>query len=516
MADEKEKIFSVQPKFKIGDTPSVGWALVDGIFKMGSDVPKYGTAMRDAYLARAWVDEPMLAGVMSTWVEKAQTISWKITGGKNLANYYANMLHGADGGRGWTYHEGVSSLDYLTTDKGCIEELGRDSFDKDSVQKLRTFNPGSTSFGYEDLRKLTTDLTSGRVSGLQHLDATRMIKVGLPGMRWKYYPEHADPIYIPDGNIVQTQSLPAAQDRFAGYGHCAMSRLLDAKKLMLGYLHYHRQEIGNLPPELVAIINGMSAMAFEDALAKYKQDKSAANLDEYGKIFWLGSDDPMTPVSLSTTSLTTSNKSFSYQTMIEWWIKLLALNTGESVGEYWLVQQSGAAKSVESIQALKAKAKGVSKYIQEKERLYNAYIMPIGMKFEYDNTDDDQDQIREDILAAKIRNLAAISSLGIDRQDPVYTLDQIRALALKWDIIPPELTDAELPTAMGAVLKDLYSSEAEPRVSVYSTGDVRVHKPLLTSNKDQQAAEVAYKALESIYFNGHMRHKQIDGEVIKL
>ena len=508
MADEK--VFSVQPRFKIGDYPT-GWALVDGIFKMGDNIPQYGTEFRDAYLSQAWVDEPMTAGVFSTWVEKAQTVDWKITGGKIQANYFARLLHQADNGAGWTYHEGVGALDYLCTDKGETEELARD-LSPAVVKELQDFYKNYKAQtvkepDFKPLDRLIDKATQGPIKDLNHMDSTRLIKIGMPGMRWRYFPEFRDPVSLPDGNLIQIQSMPSSQDRFVGYGHCALSRLINAKNLMLGYLNYFRQEIGDLPSELMFIINGMSDTKFNDALTKYKTDKKNAGLDEYGKIFWLGSDDPMTPLDVKTLSLTSPNKAFNYQTMIEWWAKLLALNTGESVGEYWLIQHAGATKAVESIQSLKSRGKGVAKRLQEKERLYNMRIMPIGVRFEYDNRDDEQDQMREDILAQRISNLKNMASIGVDRQEPVFTVEQITELAKQWEILPPEMTDEESPTVLGAMLKEI----SEERVVVHSSGETYSTTPLLTTDKDMDAAKYLYNIMEHVYFNGsNVKHKQLE------
>lgn len=504
----KEKVFSVQPRFKIGDYPT-GWALVDGIFRMGDQVPQFGTEFRDAYLAIAWIDEPMTAGVFSTWVEKAQTINWKITGGKIQANYYASLLHEADGGAGWTWHEGVGSLDYLVTDKGSMEELGRESLTQGIINELADFyknvkNVGASEVDYRNLQQLISRATMGRVTDISHLDSTRMIKIGLPGMRWRYFPDYRDPVSLPDDNVIQVTSMPSGRDRHVGYGHCSLGRLINAKQLMLGYLNYFRQEIGELPPELIAIINGLPQTTFEDALRKYKMDRKKANLDEYGKIFWIGNDDPMTPVSVTTVSMTSPNKAFNYQTMVEWWAKLLALNTGEAVGEYWLIQHAGATKALESIQALKARGKGVAKYLQEKERKYNMDIMPFGVRFEYDNKDDEQDKARADILAAQIANLKNIATIGVDRQEPAYSIQEIRDLAIQWEIIPPEVSGEEVPTVLGAMLKEL----AEETWTVDRYWNWVRNDPILR-DKDAESARYLYDVMKNVFVNGAMKHKQL-------
>lgn len=504
---ETAKIFTVQPRFKVGDYPT-GWSMVDGIFRFGDNVPAYGTEFRDSYLAVAWFGEPMIAGVFSTWIEKAQTVNWKITGGRNLANFYARMLNQADGGQGWTYHEGVSGLDYLTTDKGSMEELGRDSITDEVVTSLqqvyeRIAAGAAGDLDYATLDRIIAQSTTGRVTSIQHLDSTRLVRIGLPGMRWRYYPDGRKPISVPDLNLVQITAMPSPRDRWAGFGHCALTRLLDAKSLMLGYLTYHRQEIGNLPPELVAIINGMPETVVRDSLANYKLEKENKGLDTYGKIWWIGSDDPMTPVSLELTSLITPNKSFNYQTMIEWWAKLLALNTGEDVGEYWLLQ-SGESKTVQSIQAMKSEGKGVARYLAEKERKYNTEVMPMGALFEYDNPYDEADNTRADILAKNVSTLGAIAGIGVDRQEPAYTIEEIRRLGVEWDITPLDFNSDEAPAVFGAVLKSLYDNDTWV---VERNLQERQLKPLLRG-KEARQAEYVYKVLKEVYTpNGHLKHK---------
>lgn len=510
-----EKIYTVQPRFKVGDYPT-GWALVDGIFQFGDSIPAYGTEFRDSFLSQAWFGEPMIAGVFATWIEKAQTVNWKVTGGRNSANYYARLLNNADNGAGWTYHTGVCALDYLTTDKGSFVELGRDSVTSDLIleleriyDKIRTSNTAG-DVDYKALDDIINRATVGRVTGIQHIDSTRLVRIGLPNMRWRYFPDGRAPVAIPDHNLIQIVSMPSARDRWAGYGHCALTRLLDAKQLMLGYLTYYRQEIGNLPPELVAIINGLPESTVRDSLANYKREKDNKGMDTYGKIWWLGSDDPMTPVSLTTTSLITANKSFNYQTMIEWWAKLLALNTGEDVGEYWLLQ-SGESKTVQSIQAMKSEGKGVARYLTEQERKFNVDIIPYGTLFEYDNPYDEADNTRADILAKNVGTLAAIAAIGVDRQEPAYTIEEVRRLGVEWDITPLDFNSDEAPAVFGAVLKSMYDDDAW----IVDRNLHEHHLQPLLKGKEARQAEYVHKVLKDMYSpNGHIKHRKIDEEFV--
>lgn len=492
-----ERIFTVQPRFQLGDYPT-GWSLIDGLFHMGEGLPPYGTTYRDSFLMGEWQREPMTAGVFSTWVEKCQTVEWKITGGRNLANKYARMLHEADGGAGWSYHEGVCAISYLATDKGSMEELGREAITDKLVKQLQNVYLETRTRGQLDqkeLKRLIAKATTGLVVDIQHIDSTRMVKIGLPDMRWRYYPEGDTPTGIPDKNIIQILSMPSGLDAYRGFGNCALSRIIEAKNLMLGYLTYYRQEIGDLPPELAVIINGLSETAVKDSLTKYKMDREAKNLDHYGKVWWLGSDDPMTPVSMTVQNLTSPTKSFNFQAMMEWFMKLLALNVGEDVGEFWLLQK-GESKTVQSIQSQKAKGKGVAKYLQDKERRYNTKVLPYGVRFQYDQTDDDADQQQNDILATKITNLKNLASIGVDRQEPAFTIDQVSEIAKHWGILPPEMAEEDVPVVLGAMVKQVAE---EGLVTIYKSGRVESRQPLLKSDQDLRAAKFVLKAVKQLY-----------------
>jgi len=506
------QVYSVQPKFYQQDNTSI-WSHVDNLMTSGANIPAYGSQMRDYFLSRSWMDEPVLAGAFSTWVEKVQTLNWKVIGSRNNAIKYANLLNDADGGKGWSYHAGVSAIQYLTTDKGCFIELGRDALTEDLLESYNKLTEaiagGEVNLLYSNqatklVKNLHDKLSFGTVKGIQHLDSTRMINVGLPYFDWRYYPAQAKPISYPNENLIQIVSNPSPLDDYKGFGMSALSRIYEQKELMLGYITYFRQEIGDIPPELAIIINGLPDTYVADALAKYKQDKENKGHDRYGKIWWLGSDDPSMPVSMNVQSMTTPNKAFNYQAMVEWWVKTIALNTGESVGEYWLIQHSGATKAVESIQALKAQGKGVARYIQEHERMLNQRVLPNGVRFLYDNTDDTQDAARQEILGSKIGNLAAIAAIGVDRQKPAYSIEQIQALAKEWGIVSDESLDSETPTVVSTYLKEM----SEGGVSIDRWGRMQEIKPILSGRQKEQARQT-YEIIKEMY-SPEISHQKLD------
>lgn len=488
------KVYTIQPRFTVGDVPA-GWSLVEGIFRMGTEIPAYGTLERDTVLARAWQDEPMTAGVIAKWIERGQSVNWKITGGRNQAWHYARMFADADQ-RGWSYFFATGALNYLTTDKGTMDELGRVGITPGMEKKWQNMEPTSPN-----LDSMQKRMVQGPIGGMQHLDATRCVRFGLVDMMWRYYPSIEKPVFIPDDNLIQVTSMPNPDDAYRGLGHCAMSRLADAKELMVGYLTFFRQEVGQLPPELAVIINGLSHSAVTKSFKQYKLDREKmlnkrTNDREsiYPGLWWLGSDDPATPVSMSINNLLTPGKNFSYPSMVEWWAKTLALNTGEAVGDYWLMQHPGNANTLMSVQSMKAEGSGVGNYLQEQERELNRKVMPQSANFKYDNTNDQQDKQRADILSTNITNLKDLAEIGGD--SPLFNADELKLLAVDWNIVPSSMVSEDIPTVVESTLKELFQDGLWTVDRYFNETKL---KPVLKSDREREQAAFVYHKMKEWY-----------------
>jgi hypothetical protein len=188
----------------------------------------------------------------------------------------------------------------------------------------------------------------------------------------------------------------------------------------------------------------------------------------------------------------------------------LALNVGEDVGEFWLLQR-GESKTVQTVQAMKSKGKGVARYLSEKQRHYNLKVMPFGVKFEYDNEDDDADQQRAEILATKVGTVAELAKLGVDRQDPIFTTEEIRKMVVQYEIVPPDIIGETMPTVVGAMLKQIGNVGEETWV-VHQDGRAYPMKPILKSDKDLRSAETLYGILTEAYSangNGRIKHQAL-------
>nr|NIR18148.1 hypothetical protein [Desulfobacterales bacterium] len=382
----KQKVFSVQPRFKMGD-PVGGWAWFSSFANWATtELPQYGSARRDIYTSCVWQQEPILAGIIGSFADKIAAMPYKVTGPRNLTIRTANTLHNAEKGQGFPYYISMGAIDWLSCDKGFFTEKGRG-------------RPRSIK---------------GPVLGIQQLDATRMVYMtpedGGPN-QWVYFPQREDPIFFPEQNILQMIPSPTGRDRYRRNGLCAVSRLHDMAKLMVGYLTYHRERIGDLPPEIIAILNNMDWTKFESAYKRYKTQREQKENHVWPGVFWLGGSDPANPIDLSLHHMKTLPESFSMMEWAELWVKTISVNVGQDVGEYWLIQHSGATKAMASIQDVKGKGKGPGRFVHEHELRMNQVVASV-CHFEYDRRDDEQDAARAEILAKNVNTLATLSTIG--------------------------------------------------------------------------------------------------------
>lgn len=428
------KVYTVQPRFVDPAAQGIGsWAWVDYLFNMGTGggLPFYPSPARDLYLAEWWKQEPVLAGAIGVAVDKMASTDWLVKGGKLNANKAANMFHTAEGGEGWARFMSRCYLDFLVTNRGTMIELGR--------QNPRT--------------------NRGAVMGIQHLDSTRIINTGDLKKPWRYIPEASPSVDLWKENVLQLTALPAARDRHRGYGECAVERLRDSIGLMVGWLTHDRQMVGDLPPEAILIINGLSFEKMKESYDQYKLRREQV-LRENGETnpvyagFWMmGSDDPNTRVEASTVMLRRTDQ-YDRNSMYEWWVKLVALQLQLSVGELWLIMQTGNTKAVEGIHYEMERAKGVGRFARELEWQINWFVLPENVSFQFDAQDDQQDLTHADVLGKNVDNLAKLAKIGIETGEPLQTLDELKQRAVEWSILPPETTQEKVPTTLSSQLKE--------------------------------------------------------------
>lgn len=486
-----------------------------GINGNSSGIPGYGDSRRDGFLSEFWKTDPILAGAINTLVKRMKATGYTIEGGRNNTIKWARKLQAANDGRGWQDFMTRWVQDYVSTDLGAIIEIGTDADD----------NP----------------------QAIYNIDSVQCAP----------FPDHQFPLVyaqpfsgkvlkLPRRNVIHLSDMTSPRERMLGRGYCAVSRLIRSAEAISAIYDYEMQKLGKLPPLAVASITGVAKEQFFDQWNQYLEQRKQQGNNVYTGIFWIGGDDPNVPIKIDLTDLASLPDQFDRNAMLESWVKTIALNLGVDVGELWLIQHVGATKGSQTVQHQKALGKGTGEIHAMLEMALNVRILPADVTFTFDFQDDEQDQLRAEIMLTKINNLMALytqssrgpaTSGGIeapfgrsgagtqgtgdtatttppanlaDQTPPLISRDQAIDLGTSWGIFPPGFFGQEVMTIAGMILKDLGYDDPEDHVVV--THDMKVYRPNLEFRRKQHSdvAKLFLARLDETNNTNLLREKERD------
>jgi hypothetical protein len=351
----------------------------------GDNIPAYGTQALDYYTADLWRDEPILAGAIYSMTAKMSALTWKISGKRNMAMYFAKIFANAlyASGKGWGGFSDSTCVDYYTTNRGVFWETPR------------------------------VGGKNGKLAGLGHVDALCCNMTGNmrePVEYWSY--ETGQTLRMKPEEIIHFASLISPREQHLGIGFCAVARALKAAKLLMGLHNYDTEKLNNLPPEGIASVTGLTMDEFKDALALWQVKRKQDNSLTFPQVLWLIGSQPQTEVKVNLQGFSQLPESFERQPVVTQYVNTLALCFGVDAREFWAISSGALGTASESeIQHLKAKGKGSGELITAMERQLNSEL-PDGVDFGYDTRD-----IEEDMTAA------ATAKAWIDAFLPLLTTE---------------------------------------------------------------------------------------------
>lgn len=348
--------------------------------------PAWGSPFRRAeYLERIWRNDSRISGAIFTMVSQIASLGWQITGPvKELERWYdlfawAEETDYSEGG--WTQFVKLIFTDYLTTDEGAVFEIERDEYPHGRPKRIWAMDSRRTLPGPI---KLKTKEGGDKVWGLVFRDENEY-----KGLQ--------------KGQYHRTCSLPTPDQMRRRMGFCFMSRLLRYALWADGLLRYQEERLGNLPPEGIALVTGMTKTQLENAIAEYKLGKQQNNLKVFPGLLWLVSNVFGQELKIDWVSFREIWENFSNREAHEVFMKVIALDAGADVGGFWQVEFHGATKAASWLQHKKAQGKGAAEFIVDFER-WATRIIPMGFYWRFDVPDDDQDLQVQKIKEAKIKN----------------------------------------------------------------------------------------------------------------
>lgn len=375
----------------------------------GQDLPEHGSIERDIMLSKVWISEPILAGAVYSMSAKMTALSWKMTGRRNLAMYYARLYSRAAymGGYGWAGFQSGTSTDFYTVDRGVFWETPREG----------------------------SPLT-GRIADIGHIDALMCTLTGGTQYPMQYSSNVTGQIRrFKHGEFAHFASMPSPREELLGIGLCAVSRAYKAAKLLIGLHKYDSEKLSNLPPEGVAAVTGLTMEEFKDALFLWQAERKKNNSLTFPQVLWLIGSQPSTNVKIDFVGFSQMPEQFDRSTVIEQYVNTLALDFGVDSREFWPISTSTLGTAAESeIQHMKAKGKGPGEYISSTERLLN-HEMEDGVEFAYDTQDIEEDKIAAEVAKGWVDAYFPLTTAG-GATEEMLTKDQFMRLLADRGVLP--------------------------------------------------------------------------------
>lgn len=389
VGDTKAKAESVQSRFTRQDATidPVGSQMFVNLVGGGDGlIPwSYYPQNRDRQLRKAYKLEPMMAGAVYSLTARIKSLRWRLEGGRNLKVRFQNVMATADDGAGWAEFIGKVITDLLTQDNGAFIEL---------------IGPGNP------LKQLPY------VTKVAHLDSANCWRTHDPEYPVIYQNPMTGQLHMMHrSRVIALSSFPQPNELARSVGFCGVSRGLGLMQYMKAVQQFKNEKVSGNFKRAVIWGSGWTAKTWNTAMSQADEDSDAKGVTYYRGIPVLLTQHDK--AMLEMLDLASLPDGFEYESETTLYIYMLALVFGVDAREFWPATASGATKADASIQHLKAQGKGFADLIQTIEDAINWHILPGGLSFKFDYTDDEQDRRAEEVRALKSDNIQKLVDMGV-------------------------------------------------------------------------------------------------------
>lgn len=412
VVEDAKKPRSIQDRIeapeKLAGGVLIGVSIMDAFGQADDAAPAWGSPiLRAAHLDKVWRDDSRLSGVVFTMNSRVGAAGWSISGPVKELPVWYDLFALADGD--WTDFIRLGYLNYLATDEGFCMETARESYPDGLVQKI------------------------------WHMDSARVVP-GPVRVGSKVYPLVFQDVdkwkTLKEGQFYRMCSLPSTDQWKRRLGYCFMSRILRYAKWGAGILEYQEEKLENLPPEGVATVTGLTKTQVENAFREYEQARQQKRSYTFPGLLWFISNTFGQKAEVDWTSFRDVWEGFDDRTVNEVFMKVVSLDAGVDVGEFWQVEFHGATKAASWLQHTKSWGKGPAEFIAGFER-WATRTLPFGFNFMFDAPDDEQDLLQARIHTLGIKNVKELAS-PLTKEDPegLITREEAREMLAEQGIIP--------------------------------------------------------------------------------
>lgn len=432
---------------------------------------------RDRYLRQFSRTESMVASAIYSMKTRIGTLNYNLNGPPRVKKFSQELLNNpAQGMNGDNLSSIVQKIsdDLDTSDNGAFLELWRAGRADKAPPK------------------------GAPVVGFAHLDSR---------LCWRSFdPEfpvwYTDPVTglirkIHKERVVYSADNVQPIELARGIGFCAVSRALRMVRVFRSMQIFVDEKVSGRFTRALGAISGVSAGQVKKALQNHQDNADSKGYVVYNDIPFL--IDPSTEgrndIKILLQDLASIPDGFNFRDDADLYAYILAFCWGVDAREFWPATQSGATKADATVQNMKARGRGIGNRIQTVEYMLRA-ALPETVEFEYDFSDDDQDEAQARIQGMRLNNLSTL------QRDGALNPLELRAIAIAEGIIDGKLLeDLDLPVDSDNALVEEGANE-DSLESNTDNSEVPADNAKALAVKTEAAFRRALRQIVRGYWNG--------------
>lgn len=409
---------------------------------------------RDRFLLQFRRSEPMVASAVYSMKTRMGTLNYTLNGPPRAKKFAQELLNSPGLG---------DSLPAL------VQKLSDDLDSSDNGAFLELWRPGSPD---------KAPPKSSPVLGFAHLDSRQCWRSFDPEFPvWYTNPVTGQVRKLHKDRVVFVADNPQPVELARGIGFCAVSRAARFVRIFRSMEMFVDEKIGGRFTRAIGAISGVSAGQVKKALSSAQDEADSRGFVVYNQIPFL--IDPSTEgkndIKILLQDLASIPDGFNFRSDADLYAYILAFCFGVDAREFWPATTAGATKADAAVQHMKARGRGIGNRIQTLEYFLRA-ALPETVEFEYDFTDDEQDE-----LQARIRQTRQSTYSAVLRDGGINTLEY-RALLIADGILDGKLLeDLDLPAdsddapgnQAGDALENNSENSADPQEGASKTATAK-------------------------------------------
>lgn len=367
---------------------------------------------RDRYLLQFTRSESMLASAIYSMKTRVGTLNYSLNGPPRAKKFAQDLLNNPGLGDNLSTLVQKVSGDLDSSDNGAFIEL------------WRAGNPMS-------------DAKDRPVLGFAHLDSRQCWRSFDPEFPvWYTNPITGEIRKLHRSRVIYVADNPQSVELARGIGFCATSRALRMTRVFRNMQIFLDEKVSGRFTRAIGTVNGITARQLRQALTQSEEEADSKGYLVYKEIPFVinPSGEPGSDVKMALIDLASIPDGFVFRDDADLYAYILAFCFGVDAREFWPATQSGATKADATVQNMKARGRGIGNRIQTLESLLRQ-CLPETVEFEYDYTDDEQDQLQAEINQTRVTYLDMLVKNG------TITPQENRAVVIAEGIIDGRLLE---------------------------------------------------------------------------